>query len=202
MKKSAKYAIIDSFKELLNMKSIDKITVKEICELCDVNRQTFYNYFTDIMDIFRFIFIEELSAEIAQNRTFETWSGGFLATLNYLKSNSKMIKHIYNSSYWPDANTLISSLSVRLLDDVVEECAVKMGVTLKDKDQSFIVNFYRHVFTGLIIDWVREGMNEEPEIILKKLLLMISGSIPRSVDAFVKEESKSDLKGKCKEHER
>jgi probable dihydroxyacetone kinase regulator len=187
MKQNAKAAIIDSFKQLLTRKSIDKITVKEICEHCAVNRQTFYNHFTDIMDIFKFIFYEELAAEIAQNRTFETWTGGFLATMNYLRRNSKMIYHVYHSSYWPEANTYCANLSNRLLDNVVEECVEKMGVKLKDKDQIFIVNFYRHVFNGLMIDWVSEGMIEEPEIILKKLLIMITGSIPRSVAAFVKE---------------
>ena len=80
MKQNAKVAIIESFKQLVNKKSIDKVTVKEICEHCDVNRQTFYNHFTDIMDVFKFIFYEELSVEIAQNRTFDTWGGGFLAT--------------------------------------------------------------------------------------------------------------------------
>lgn len=190
MRQNAKSAIVDSFKQLLNKKSIDKITVKGICEHCDVNRQTFYNHFTDIMDVFKFIFFEELSIEIAQNRTFETWGGGFLATMNYLKKNSKMILHVFNSSYWPEANTYITDLSNRLLDDVVEECVEKMGVKLKDKDQKFIVNFYRHVFNGLMIDWISEGMKEEPEIILKKLLIMITGSIPRSVAAFVKEEIK------------
>ena len=190
MKQNAKAAIIDSFKQLLQKKSIDKITVKEICEHCDVNRQTFYNHFTDIMDVFKFIFFEELAIEIAQNRTFENWSGGFLATMNYLKKNSKMILHVFKSSYWPEANTYLTNLSSRLLDDVVEDCALKMGVKLKDKDQNFIINFYRHVFNGLIIDWVSEGMEEEPEIILKKLLTMITGSIPRSVAAFVKEEIK------------
>ena len=186
MKQNAKASIIDSFKQLLNKKSIDKITVKEICEHCDVNRQTFYNHFTDIMDVFKFIFFEELAIEIAQNRTFENWSGGFLATMNYLKKNSKMILHVFKSSYWPEANTYLTNLSSRLLDDVVEDCALKMGVKLKDKDQNFIINFYRHVFNGLLIDWVSEGMEEEPEIILKKLLIMITGSIPRSVDAFIK----------------
>lgn len=190
MRQKAKSAIIDSFKQLLNKKSIDKITVKGICEHCDVNRQTFYNHFTDIMDVFKFIFFEELSIEIAQNRTFETWGGGFLATMNYLKKNSKMILHVYNSSYWSEANIYITNLSNRLLDDVVEECVEKMRVKLKEKDQKFIVNFYRHVFNGLMIDWVSEGMKEEPEIILKKLLIMITGSIPRSVAAFVKEEIK------------
>lgn len=187
MKKNAKAAIINSFKQLLNKKSIDKITVKGICEHCDVNRQTFYNHFTDIMNVFKFIFFEELSIEIAQNRTFENWGDGFLATMNYLKKNSKMILHVYNSSYWPEANTYLTDLSNRLLEDVVDECVKKMGVKLKDKDKNFIVNFYRHVFNGLIIDWVSDGMDEEPETILKKLLIMITGSIPRSVAIFVKE---------------
>lgn len=190
MRQNAKTAIIHSFKQLINKKSIDKITVKEICEHCDVNRQTFYNHFTDIMDVFKFVFSEELSIEIAQNRTFETWGGGFLATMNYLKENSKMILHVYNSSYWPEFNAFFANLSSRLLGDVVEECAFKMKVKLKDKDEKFIVNFYRHVFNGLMIDWISEGMEDEPEIILKKLLNMITGSIPRSVAAFVKEEIK------------
>ena len=188
MKQQAKTAIINSFKDLLNKHSIDKITVKKVCEHCNVNRQTFYYYYTDIMDIFKRIFYEELSVDIAQNRTFDTWEGGFLATLNYLKKNSKMILHIYNSSYWPEANTYFSNLSNKLLDDVVEECVNKLGVKLQQKDRIFIINFYRHVFNGLMIDWVSEGMKEEPQIILKKLLIMITGSIPRSVAAFVEAE--------------
>jgi probable dihydroxyacetone kinase regulator len=188
MKQNAKSAIIDSFKQLLSKKSIDKITVKEVCEHCGVNRQTFYNHFTDIMDVFKYIFFQELSVEIAQNRTFETWGGGFLATMNYLKSNSKMMLHVYNSSYWPETNIYLTNLSSRLLDDVVEECVQKLGVKLKDKDRNFIVNFYRHVFNGLMTDWISEGMEDEPEVILKKLLIMITGSIPRSVAIFVKED--------------
>lgn len=186
MKQNAKDAIIDSFKLLLNKKSIDKITVKEICEHCNVNRQTFYNHFTDIMDIYKFIFYKEISSEIAQNRTFETWSGGFLATMNYLKRNSKMVLHVYKSSYYAEANNYFINLSNRLLDDVVDECIEKMGLKLLVKDHQFIVNFYRHVFHGVMMDWVKDGMEEEPEKILKKLLIMITGSIPRSVDAFGK----------------
>jgi probable dihydroxyacetone kinase regulator len=190
MKQHAKTAIINSFKELLNKQSIDKITVKEICENCDVNRQTFYYYFKDIMDIFKFIIFEELSVEIAQNRTFNTWEGGFLATMNYLKKNSKMILHIFHSSFWSEANTYFANFSNKLLDDVVKECVDNIGVTLQEKDQIFIVNFYRHVFNGLMIDWVSVGMEENPQIILRKLLIMITGSIPRSVADFVKDENK------------
>lgn len=190
MKQNAKTAIINSFKDLLSKKSIDKVTVKEICNHCNVNRQTFYYYFTDIMDIFKFIILDELSAEIAQKRTFETWEGGFLATMNYLKKNSKMILHIYNSSYRVEASSYFSYLSRRLLNGVVDECVENMGVKLDEKDQVFIVNFYIRVFNGLMIDWVNEGMEEDPQVLLRKLLLMITGSIPRSVAAFVEDSNK------------
>lgn len=191
MKQHAKIAIINSFKDSLSKHCMDKITVKEICSQCDVNRQTFYYYFTDIMDIFKFIIFEELSAEIAQNRTFDTWGNGFLATMDYLKRNSKMILHIYHSTYWPEANTYFTNLTNKMLEDVVEECVEKMQVELSEKDKKFIVNFYRHVFNGLIIDWVSEGMEGEPKDILKKLLIMITGSIPRSVATFAKETLKN-----------
>jgi len=187
MKQHAKTAINKSFKELLNKRSIDKVTVKKICEHCGVNRQTFYYHYTDFMDIIKFIIAEELSAEIAQNRTFDTWEGGFMATMNYLKTNSKMFLHIYHSSYWNEANAYFTDFSNKLLYDVVEECIDKIGVRLQEKDQIFIVNFYRHVFNGFMIDWVSEGMEEPPEDILRKLLLMITGSIPRSVEAFIKD---------------
>lgn len=190
MKQNAKAAIIESFKKILNKKLIDKITVREICEECHVNRQTFYYHFTDIMDIFKYIFYEEVILEIAQNKTFETWNGGFLATMNYLKRNSKMVMHVYKSSYWPEINDYFTCFSNKLLSNVVDECVKKIGSSLKESDKTFIINFYRHIFNGLMIDWVKDGMKEEPEIILKKLLPMVAGSIPRSVDAFIKEENK------------
>ncbi len=184
MTQRAKIAIIRSFKELLTRQSIDNITVKEICQHCDVNRQTFYYYFTDIMDIFKYVVFKELSRDVANNRTFETWEGGFLATMNYLKSNAKMILHVYHSSYWPEANAFFSGLSNKLMLDVVDECVESLGVYLDEKDKDFIINFYRHVFNNLMIDWVNDGMEDDPRAILERLLLMISGSIPRSVIAF------------------
>ncbi len=194
MSQRAKEAIIWSFKELLNKQSIDKLTVKEICQHCYVNRQTFYYYFTDIMDIFKYVFFKELSRDIAHNRTFGTWEGGFLATMTYLKNNSKMVLHVYNSSYWPEANTFFASLSNKLMLDVIDECIESLGVTLTEKNKNFIINFYRRVFNGLFVDWVNEGMEDEPQVMLEKLLLMISGSIPRSVTAFAEYEKENEHK--------
>ena len=48
MPQFTKAAIIKSFSKLLDQKSFEKITVKDIVEDCGVNRKTFYYYFADI----------------------------------------------------------------------------------------------------------------------------------------------------------
>ncbi len=43
-----KYAIKKAFMELLQKKSLEKITVKELCELAYINKSTFYSHYEDI----------------------------------------------------------------------------------------------------------------------------------------------------------
>lgn len=43
-----KYAIRKAFMELLQKKPLEKITVKELCELAYINKSTFYSHYEDI----------------------------------------------------------------------------------------------------------------------------------------------------------
>lgn len=174
MAQTARTAIIDTFKDLMSKQPIDKITVTEICARSYVNRHTFYYYFTDIMDIFKYIIYEELSEKISHNKTFDTWEAGFLATMDYLKRNSKIILNIYHSSFWPEANIFLSEMSNRLVGGVVKECVQKMSARISCKDTNFIIDFYRYVFNGWMLDWVKSGMEEQPDEILRKLLMMVT----------------------------
>ena len=49
----SKRVIKESLLELLGQKPLNRITVRELCELADVNRSTFYAYYTDIYDLHR-----------------------------------------------------------------------------------------------------------------------------------------------------
>ena len=51
----------DSLFELMEKKPIAKITIKELCENADINRTTFYAYYTDQYDLLRKIEDETLS---------------------------------------------------------------------------------------------------------------------------------------------
>ncbi len=43
--------ILDAFLDLMSAKKWDKITVKELCEICSITRSTFYQYYSDIYDL-------------------------------------------------------------------------------------------------------------------------------------------------------
>lgn len=50
--KYTKMIIEKSFVELLKVKQLNKITVKELCDLSEINRSTFYKYYDDTFDLF------------------------------------------------------------------------------------------------------------------------------------------------------
>lgn len=51
MAKFTQQAIMYSMLKLLQDKPLDKITVKDICEMCEINRNTFYYYYSDIYQV-------------------------------------------------------------------------------------------------------------------------------------------------------
>ena len=46
-----KAAVADALLELIRRKDADKITVKDLVEVCGISRQTFYYHFKDIVDV-------------------------------------------------------------------------------------------------------------------------------------------------------
>ena len=74
--KYTKMGLQNSLFELLKQKSIDKITVTDICHLADINRGTFYYYYTDVIDL-----LNQIENELYEN---------FLVYFNqYLESSER-----------------------------------------------------------------------------------------------------------------
>ncbi len=63
--KKTKNSIINAFLELRAQKSIEKITVKELCEKAMVNKSTFYSHFSDLYALSEYLEIQ-LTNEILE----------------------------------------------------------------------------------------------------------------------------------------
>ena len=45
-----------ALKTILAVKPIERITIRDIVEICGVNRQTFYYHFEDVYDLLEYVF--------------------------------------------------------------------------------------------------------------------------------------------------
>ncbi len=184
MSKITKRALANSLKRLMKKKPLSKITVNDVVNDCGVNRRTLYYHFHNIYELLEWTFITEVKEILGENKTYDTWQKGFVSILNYLKENKKVVLNAYNSI---DRNRLEDHLYdyvAILIYDVVEDISKNLNVSENSKED--IVKFYEIAITGVIIDWIKHKMFEEPENLTKKLSKIIEGDIYRSLKKFEK----------------
>lgn len=176
---TTKKAIAVAFKELLCEKPFNKITISDITEKCDINRQTFYYHFTDIIDLVEWICIADADKALASNKTYDTWQEGFLSIFKLMKNDEIFIKNIYKNVSLELLLEYLYKLVYPLLYNVVEEKA--LGILVYEEDKVFIANFYKYAFVALVIEWIKKDMKENPEDIIKRLSILIEGTIEHAL---------------------
>ena len=76
-------------------------------------------------------------------------------------------------------------LTFELIEGVVNEKAE--GTGLPEKDKRFIADFYKYGFVGVMLDWIKDGMQEDYSTIVKKMSLTLHGNISNSIGNFLDE---------------
>ncbi len=180
MSQITKKALEESLKNLLLKKPLNKITVSDITEDCGINRMTFYYHFKDIYDLVEWSCLEDASKALEGNKTYNTWQEGYLRIFEAVKENKPFIMNVYNSVSREQVENYLYKLTFKLLEDVVEEQAV--GMSINKEDKYFIANFYKYGFVGLMLEWIKDDMKQDPKVIVDKLSLMIQGNIKESLN--------------------
>ncbi len=165
--KYTKKVIKDTFLSLLEKKNISNISVKELCEMADINRGTFYRYYIDIYDLLKKIedeFIEEIknsnSMMHMQEHSIYTFTKEIL---NIFENNKKLVRVLFNA----DSN-------IYFLDEVLEIAYEKcIGNWEKNKhfdDNKELQNSVVFIFNGalgVINYWVKNDFNVSADVLAK-----------------------------------
>lgn len=59
--------------ELMKTESFQKISISDICDLCNMNRKSFYYHFKDKYDLVNWIFDNEFIAAVQRERDKDAW---------------------------------------------------------------------------------------------------------------------------------
>lgn len=180
MSNITKRALEASLKNLLLQKPLNKITVGDIANDCGINRMTFYYHFKDIYDLIEWSCVEDATKALEGKKTYDTWQEGFLNIFNAVLDNKPFIMNVYRSVSREQIEIYLYRLTYNLLIDVVNEKSV--GMTVSDEDKKFIADFYKYAFVGIMLNWIRNDMKEEPKQIVDRLSVLIHGNITRTLN--------------------
>lgn len=182
---NTKKILADAMVNILQTKSLDKITVKDIVENCGFTRQTFYNHFSDIYELVEWTAQQEIDKTLENFSDYNNWQKGLYRIMVMIKNNGTMLKNIYQSCNRSIVENYLYKVINSYVSSVVEKQSQGMKVDQKDKD--FISHFYSLAFLAMIFEWVGNGMKESPRTMTNQTGTLLQGEFKRALQKYAKQ---------------
>ena len=191
MSKFTRQAIMYSMLKLLQEKSIDKITVKDICEMCEINRNTFYYYYSDIYQVLEELLRTETEKSLKEKQENHSFYEDCLKKYHLILEYKKAVYHLYNSKN----RDFILKYLYDITENYMEKYVLKEveGKKLSAEDIQFIVDFYSNSMIGSILRWMQRGMMEKQEKLIYRLSVSYQATIKALIAQIEEEKNKNQI---------
>ena len=182
MASSTKHSLADALKQMMEVKPIAKITVKDLVEICNVNRQTFYYHFDDVYDLLEWVFEEDANHVLPEEVVYEHWQQDVLIFFKYLSDNASFTLNVYHS----DSRLYMLKYLKTSLQGCIRSFAIIVsdGKNIDRTDFEFVVEFYANGVVGLISQWLDLGMQLPKEITQDRFLKLLDNSVENMLARF------------------
>ena len=179
---STKEALASALKEMMSVKPIDKITVKDLVEICGVNRQTFYYHFDDVYDLLEWVFENDANKVLPSEIVYEHWREDVLMFFEYLYKNSTFALNVYNSN---NRLYMLRYLKTRLQICIYGFAVIASeGQTIDRQDFDFVVEFYTNGIIGLLSQWMDIGMQLPKCATKERFIALLESSMENMLHRF------------------
>ena len=147
-----KKAICDAFWQLLEEKPYNKITVQNIVECCQVNRNTFYYHFQDVPALAEYS-IQAWTDEVINNHCgFGSPQDCIILITKELISRKSAFIHIYRSSHREAFIRYLNEISLHIVQSYIDRAA--SGINISPEDKEALIRYYKCAFAGVVLDWL------------------------------------------------
>ena len=182
-----KTIIIDSFWQLLEERPYNKITVKDIVDYCQINRNTFYYHFHDIPELLENTIKKDADDIIQAYSKFGSPIDCLTPIIQQSLKRKKAILHIYRSIQREIFLNQLERITLHAVTHYVDN--VTSDLMLPPEDKTLLIRFYKCTLTGVILDWLDAGMNYDLLKQFVRLTELLSGS---GKQAFLKSAESID----------
>ncbi|WP_101909510.1 dihydroxyacetone kinase transcriptional activator DhaS [Marasmitruncus massiliensis] len=174
-----KRVLAQSIKELMQNTPLSKITVGDITAHCGVNRNTFYYHFKDKFELVNWIYYTETLEQMSSFTDYRHWEEGLRNLCLYMQQNRKFYINALSTMGQNSFSDYLVDFYNNLLITCIEE--LTGGQKVDERDVRFIAKFYTYAFVGIIEEWAKGGMEEDPARWISRVKELIDGSMAREL---------------------
>lgn len=160
-KKYTRMVLKESLIQLLKDKQISSITVKEICDVADINRSTFYAHYSDQFDL-----LDKIEEELIEDMT------GYLSQYSYEEDDLKMIEKLLD--YFASKQEICKILLNEKVDTTFQKKVMTVAhhFFIKNWKANNQFNGYPSEYLSTFIisgsiyvtkEWLNRGMDKAPK---------------------------------------
>ena len=165
-----KKAIKETFISMLEEHPLSDITVKDIVEKCEINRNSFYYHYQDIPALIEEIVKEEAEQILEKYPSVSTIVECFDALTEFATHRKRAIMHIYRS-----VNREVFERNLMTVTEFFVSNYVNTALTnenIGDADKKTVIDYYKCVCFGLVLNWLNTGMTDEYAHEIRRIFLL------------------------------
>lgn len=144
-----KKALASALKELMKTVPFAKISVGDICSVCEMNRKSFYYHFKDKYDLINWIYTSEFVVGL-QNKIYDNEWDILEDMCTYFYDNRdfyrKALQIEGQNSFYDYFRDVLKTLFTEYIKDVFDKC----------ENSDFYVTFYSDAFVTSIVRWLTD----------------------------------------------
>lgn len=158
---------------------MDHLTVKDVIETAEVNRNTFYYHFEDIYDLLHQVLLKKLDDFSNATERYDTFYEEYVRSARFFLENKKAMSHIYHSKDRELLEMYMEKVTAIFVERFVREAAVSYKIS--EEGIAYLTEFYSYAIVGNTMHWIQEGMPPYRE----RYLYLVSKSFEDSIDDMI-----------------
>lgn len=161
--------IQEAFWKLLKEKPLAKITVKEVCDLAQINRGTFYKHYMDCYDLMDKL--QEEAIRQMEQRLESIDSTGIrsmlISLMQTLRQDDGLFRILYSQGQSDAFLHRIIGCCYRYMETHITQFP---GMSQNDQFKSMNYSFLVGGCSSVMECWIHTGMKESPEAVAEQIL--------------------------------
>ena len=172
-------SIIAAFSQLLEERPLNKITVKDIVDRCDINRNTFYYHFQDIPALLQEMMEEKVNVLIENHCALGRPLDCLKPALQYGAAHKQAVLHVYRAIPRETFLLYLNRFAQHMVGEYFD--SISKTVSMPTDDAAILMRYYKGTLVGCVLDWLDDGMRYELETEIERLCFLMEGNGARAI---------------------